>query len=112
MKKFYHRKLIRDKIPQIIESSGGKYVVRVMDEDEFRAELRKKLIEEAKEVQKSEKAELVKELADVLELLKSIAKSEGVNFKLVEEKRKQRKRERGGFRKRLFLVWSDKPAGK
>lgn len=112
MRKFYHKKLIRDKIPQIIKANKGKYEVRIMNEDEFNRELKKKLIEEAKEVIGVEKDELSKELADVLELIKSIAESENISFDLIEQKQKQRRKERGGFKKRLFLIWSDKPAGK
>lgn len=112
MRKFYHKKLIRDKIPQIIKANKGKYEVRIMAEDEFNRELKKKLIEEAKEVIGIEKDELSKELADVLELIKSIAESENISFDLIEQKQKQRRKERGGFKKRLFLIWSDKPAGK
>ncbi|MCD6500618.1 nucleoside triphosphate pyrophosphohydrolase [bacterium] len=112
MKRFYHKKLIRDKIPKIIEVNKGKYKVRIMKKGEFKRELKKKLIEEAKEVIKAKKDELLKELADVLELIKSIAESENIDFKLIEKKQKQRRKERGGFKKRLFLIWSDKPAGK
>lgn len=111
MKKFYHRKLIRDKIPQLIEANKGEYEVRIMKEKEFKKELRKKLIEEAKEVKEAKKDELVKELADVLELIKSIAENENINFELVEKKQKERRKERGGFKKKLFLIWSDRPAG-
>lgn len=112
MKRFYHKKLVRDKIPQFIKANKGKYKVRVMDEDEFKKELKNKLIEEAKEVKRAKKGELLKELADVLELIKSIAESENINFKLIEKKQKQRRKERGGFKKRLFLIWSDRPASK
>lgn len=112
MEKFYHRKLIRDKIPEVIEANNGKYELRAMEEDEFRKELKKKLIEEVKEMIEAEKSELRKELADVLELIKSIGESENISFELIEEKQKQRREERGGFKKKLFLIWSDRPAGK
>lgn len=112
MEKFYHRKLIRDKIPEVIEANNGKYELRVMEEDEFRKELKKKLIEEVKEVIEAEKSELGKELADILELIKSIGESENISFKLIEEKQKQRREERGSFKKKLFLIWSDRAAGK
>jgi len=112
MKKFYHRKLIRDKIPQIIEANKGKYKIRVMKKDEFKKELKKKLIEEAKEIKGAKKSELLKELADVLELIKSIAESENISFEVIERKQRQRRKERGGFKKRLFLIWSNKSAGK
>lgn len=111
MRKFYHNKLIRDRIPLIIEANKGKYEVRIMGKDEFKRELRKKLFEEAKEVIGAEKDELLKELADVLELIKSIAESESIRFDLIEKKQRERRRDRGGFKKRLFLIWSDRPAG-
>ncbi len=112
MKKFYHKKLIRDKIPEIIEAHNGKYETRIMEEGEFKKELKKKLIEEVEEVIEAEESELKKELADVLEIIKSIAENENIDFKLIEEKQKQRREERGGFKKKLFLIWSDQPAGK
>lgn len=112
MRKFYHRKLIRDKISRLIEANKGKYEVRIMDKNEFRRELKKKLIEEAEEIKGAKKSELTKELADVLELIKSIAESENISFELIEKKQKQRRKERGGFKKHFFLIWSDKPAGK
>ena len=112
MEKFYHRKLIRDRIPEIIKTNNGKYELRVMEEDEFKKELKKKLIEEVKEVIETEKNELAKELADVLELIKSIAESENIRFQFIEKKQEQRRKERGGFKKKLFLIWSDRAAGK
>ena len=112
MRRFYHKKLIRDKIPQIIEANKGKCEVRVINKDEFKRELKKKLIEEAKELKGAKKSELLKELADVLELIRSIAESENINYGAIGKKQKQRRKERGGFKKRLFLIWSDKPAGK
>ncbi len=112
MKKYFHNKLIRDKIPQIIEKSNESYEVRVMGEKEFEKELKKKLIEEARELTTTENDDLVNEMADVLELLKSIANYYKIDFKLVEEKQVKKKEERGGFEKKLFLVWSSRPAGK
>ena len=43
MKRCYHRKLIRDKIPQIIETNGGQYETRVMKKEEFEKELKKNM---------------------------------------------------------------------
>jgi len=111
MKKVFHRKLIRDKIPQIIEAVGDKYGVRIMGKKEYEKELKKKLVEEAKELNEVPKEKLPNELADVLELLKSISEFYKINFKLVEEKQVQKRKERGGFKKRLFLIWSSQKAG-
>ena len=112
MKKVFHRKLIRDKISQVIEAAGDKYEVRVMGEKEYEKELKKKLVEEAKELDNAPKEKLLNEMADVLELLKSISEFYKINFKLVEEKQVQKRKERGGFKKRLFLIWSSQEAGK
>lgn len=111
MKKVFHKKLIRDKIPQVIEASGDKYEVRIMGKREFEKELRKKLVEEAKELIEVKKKDLLNEMADVLELLKSIAEFYKIDFELVEEKQVKKRKERGGFKKRLFLIWSSRRQG-
>ena len=80
MKKYFHKKLIRDKIPEIIETNNGHYETRILDDKEFEVELKKKLVEEAKELQNAGDEELVGELADVLELVKSIATQKGIEF--------------------------------
>lgn len=112
MKKYFHRKLIRDKIPEIIEQNNGHYETRILDEKEFEIELKKKLIEEAKELQNASDDEILGELADVLELVKSIASNKGVEFCKVEEKQIGKKEKRGGFDKKIFLEWSDQESGK
>lgn len=110
-KKYYHRKLVRDRIPEIIESKGGSYKAKLLNTKEFRRFLRKKLAEEAKELVGARKNELVNELADVLQLIKSIAELESIPFKSIESKRKKKEKKVGAFKKQIFLVWSDKPAG-
>jgi predicted house-cleaning noncanonical NTP pyrophosphatase (MazG superfamily) len=112
MVKVFHRKLIRDKIPQVIEAAGDKYETRIMDEKEYEKELKKKLMEEAKELNEAPKEKILNEMADVLELLKSISDFYKIDFKLVEEKQANKRKERGGFKKRLFLIWSSQPAGR
>lgn len=34
-KKYYHRKLVRDKIPEWIKSIGGEYETRILEEEDF-----------------------------------------------------------------------------
>ncbi|OGM29546.1 hypothetical protein A2630_00955 [Candidatus Woesebacteria bacterium RIFCSPHIGHO2_01_FULL_44_10] len=106
MRKRYHRKLIRDKIPEFIEAAGDKFETRILKNDEFRKELMKKLVEEAKEVAKAPSESLLDELADVLEMIKSISSHFGVDFKKVEKHQTEKRKKRGGFQKKLFLVWS------
>jgi len=112
MEKFYHEKLIRDKIPQVIEENDGEYETRKLDEEEFEKELRKKLIEEAEEAKDADDEELLKELSDVLQVIKSIADNKGMDFEEIERKQEQRKKERGGFSKGIFLTWSNQKGDK
>lgn len=51
-------------------------------------------------------------MADILELLKSIASHHQIDFKLVEEEQVQKRGKRGGFEKKLFLIWSSYPEKK
>jgi predicted house-cleaning noncanonical NTP pyrophosphatase (MazG superfamily) len=110
-KKYYHRKLVRDRIPEIIESAGDSYKARTLNLREYRKLLRKKLVEEAKELENARRDELTNELADVLQLVKSIAEFEGITLKSIEAKRRKKEKRVGVFKKRIFLIWSDKPAG-
>jgi len=106
MKKIYYNKLIRDRIPEVITQKGGKYETRVLLKKDFEKELKKKLLEESKEILEAPKKELINELSDVLEIVKSIASLYKINFKDVEKYQIKKRKERGGFIKRLFLIWS------
>lgn len=110
-RKYYHKKLVRDKIPEIIESKDELYEAKKLKNKEYRKQLRKKLVEEAMELVSAPKKELLKELSDVLQLVKSITEFEKVSLKKVESLRKKREKERGAFKKRIFLIWSSKPKG-
>jgi len=112
MKKYFHKKLIRDKIPEIIEANNGHFETRILEDNEFEIELKKKLIEEARELQDADDEEIIGELADLLELVKSIAAQKGIEFSSVEEKQISKKEKRGGFEKKIFLEWSDQESGK
>jgi predicted house-cleaning noncanonical NTP pyrophosphatase (MazG superfamily) len=62
-----YNKLVRDRIPEIIEQNGDRAVTYVLDDDRFLAELLAKLVEESQEAQRASASELLFELADVLE---------------------------------------------
>ena len=60
-------KLVRDKIPNKIESNGEVAITRILSDDEYKNELYKKLLEESHEVINSQGGEdTLEELADVL----------------------------------------------
>ncbi len=95
-------KLIRDKIPEIIEADGKYCKIRVLSEDEFQQCLRAKLLEEVNEFMEFP---CIEEIADIMEVLDSLSKCLGSNLATVEKKRKQKHEERGGFEKKLFLEY-------
>ena len=97
-------KLVRDNIPTKIENNGEKVVTRILSDEEFRIELYKKLLEESQEVINSQSAEdTLEELADVLEVLKAIAKLENKDIHDILDKANQKRLKRGGFDKKIFL---------
>jgi len=97
-------KLVRDNIPDIIASKGEESVTRILADEEYKVELYKKLLEEANEVISSKNSdETIEELADVLEILRSIAELNGKTLDNVLETANQKKLKRGGFEKRIFL---------
>ena len=75
MERIYN-KLVRDKIPNIIKEKGETPVVRILDEIEYKNELEKKLYEEYKEVIESTGDDRVEELADMLEIIRTLANLE------------------------------------
>lgn len=97
-------KLVRDKIPDIIKSNGENSITRVLEDEYYRKELYKKLLEETNEVIKSQNVEeTLEELADVLEVLKSIAELENKSLNDVIKIAEQKRLKRGGFEERIFL---------
>ena len=103
MKKVYN-KLVRDNIPEIIIGNGGLPSVRVLDSDEYKSELERKLGEEYQEVLgTTTRNDRLEELADMLEIIESLANIEDSSLDSVIEIAKEKKLKRGGFNKRIFL---------
>ncbi len=99
-----YNKLVRDRIPTIIEEDGKQCTVRVLSEQEFHHELRCKLREELDEYLSSC---AIAELADMLEVMYALAGMEGVSAHELEELRLAKLAARGGFEKQLFLQTVD-----
>lgn len=70
----HHNKLVRDKIPEIIEKAGKTAYTHILSEEEYIAELDKKLGEEFAEYQADKNVE---ELADMLEVMYAIVEVRG-----------------------------------
>lgn len=106
MRKTYN-KLIRDRIPEIMDAEGIEYETEVLNEREYVAALRAKVLEEAREVCEAPQEELAKEIGDLLEVLEALRVACNLDQGMVERIRRERRRDRGGFEKRLRLLWTD-----
>ena len=102
MERIYN-KLVRDKIPNIIKAKGETPVVRILDEVEYKNELEKKLYEEYTEVLNASGADRIEELADMLEVMISLAKLENKSLEDILKIRQEKKNKRGGFEEKIYL---------
>ena len=98
-------KLIRDKAPDIATSKGIEIFNRVMGQEEYLKRLKGKLLEETKEVLEAKTPkEAVEELADLLEVMRSLSEALGFSFEEIEAAREQKREEQGGFEERIFGI--------
>ena len=104
MKKIY-RKLIRDRIPEIIRANGSICEIDVMDEQSYRVALSQKLIEEALEAAAAaSERDLVTELADLYEVVDALMACYHISPTQVHREQIQRRTIRGGFSQRIRLL--------
>lgn len=100
-----YNKLVRDKIPQVIESNGKSFRTRILKEVEYRQELDVKLREESEEyLQAKDKREALEEMADMLEVIRSLAALHGASWEQLEAIRADKAVARGGFKDRIYLI--------
>ena len=103
-----YEKLVRDRIPEIMDREGVRYEVGTLDREAFREALLAKVVEEAEELRAAAgRGEVVKEIADVYEVLDTLMALEGVDAGDVREMQAARRRDRGGFERRLVLRWTE-----
>jgi len=95
-----YKKLVRDRIPEIIKSNGQIPNTRILDEAEYRQELLKKLEEEIIEYKE---AYDTNELADILEIIYAISKLDGQNVETLENQRRKKAEQNGAFDQRIYL---------
>ena len=101
-------KLIRDRIPEIMDSAGVRYEVVELDDADFRSALLAKVLEEAEEIAAAATVDdRIKEIADLYEVLDALLVREGIAPETVADVRRRRREERGGFERRLELRWTE-----
>ncbi|HEY2752332.1 nucleoside triphosphate pyrophosphohydrolase [Phenylobacterium sp.] len=95
-------KLIRDNLPAMMQAQGLTVFTRRLDEAEFVARLKDKLVEEAAEAKMAtSRADLIDELADLGEVMLALAAAAGVTQQEIEVRRLAKHAERGGFDGRI-----------
>lgn len=95
-----YNKLVRDKIPEIIEDGGTNVITHIASDDEYQQKLHEKLLEEVEEYLESHRTE---ELADILEVLYALCKIQNLSWEDLEKTRKEKAEERGAFTKHIIL---------
>ena len=95
-----YNKLVRDRIPEIIEAGGERPIVRILEDGEYIRCLEEKLDEEVGEYHRDRNLE---ELADILEVVYALADGIGSRDELLEIYQKKHAA-RGGFGKRIYLI--------
>ena len=100
MRSIAYNKLVRDRIPEIIESSGKTYSTEILSPEEYIRMLDAKLDEELAEYHKDQ---TIEELADLLEVIHAAAIARGYTLVDLEQIRAEKAAKRGGFEKRILL---------
>ena len=95
-----YRKLVRDRIPEIIEASGKVCTAEILSDEEYLRMIDAKLDEELAEYHQDQNLE---ELADLLEVIYAAAQARGYTLDELEMARKEKVEKRGAFDKRIFL---------
>jgi len=96
-------KLVRDKIPEIIESAGGRPDFRVLAGSELQSALKAKLVEEAEEAHAASDGDLLEELADVHEVIRGILAYMGWSETDLRRVADEKRIARGGFEEGYYL---------
>ena len=94
-------KLVRDRIPEIIESKGKVCKTEILSDEKYLEMIDKKLDEELCEYHTDKNLE---ELADLLEVIYAAAKARGYTLCELEATRAKKAAERGAFDKKILLV--------
>lgn len=96
----YYGKLVRDRIPEIIQERGDKAITHEATLEEYKQSLHAKLVEEMDEYLKSEATE---ELADLLEVIHALTALHGTPREQLQLIQTKKREDRGGFEKKIIL---------
>ena len=100
--KYIYNKLVRDKIPENINSMEGRNCnYKILNDKEYLEELDKKIFEEAHEFIEEHSVE---ELADLMEVIFAIMKDRNISMEDVENARQIKNSKKGAFNDKIYLI--------
>lgn len=100
-----YKKLIRDRILEIIKEAGEIPYWRVLTKGEYHKELKKKLVEESRELLGAKgKRDILNELTDIQELIDTILEKYDISKSELRKSQRIKNKKRGAFKKRLLLI--------
>ncbi len=100
MKRTKYCKLVRDRIPEIIEKQGKTCVTEILTQQDYLRMAEEKLNEELSEYQQSKSLE---ELADLLEVMEAVVLARGNTWEELIALRDEKRQNRGGFQSHMML---------
>ena len=95
-----YNKLVRDRIPEIIEASGRICVTEILSDEDYLLMVDAKLDEELAEYHADQNIE---ELADLMEVIRACAVARGYSVEELEQVRAEKTAKRGGFERKILL---------
>ena len=95
-----YNKLVRDKIPAILNEKNKIYIMHKADNIEYENKLKEKLMEEVKEFLESP---CLEELADIQEVMLALLDTNQWSYGELEKVRQAKLNKRGGFTERFIL---------
>lgn len=98
-----YNKLVRDRIPEIIESKGEIPIIRILSDEEYKMELERKLREELEEALAASEIDRIEELADMLEVMMALARLENKGLEDIISECDKKREKRGAFVKKIYL---------
>lgn len=105
MRKFKFSKLVRDKIVEGIIAAGNKPHWRYLSDEEFTEELKKKLVEESVEIPKVQGEDLVKELADLQEVIDNLLAQLNVTKEEFLDIQNKKNTKAGSFKNKQYIEY-------
>ena len=112
MHKFLQNKLWRDKAPDLMRAMGSIIHITELNDDEYEKQLKIKLLEESDEIRVAQTREkLIEELADLFEAVDALCALRQISLDDVHQRQAEKRTEKGGFYKRMFVTTAEHLAG-